>query len=120
MRSTVRLLAALLLLTLCPTSSSAASSSSYENVVACGSYNDAYGVRSARFAWSPKESQFVRGPDAADCGFESVSLMCIDNFKTLSYGVDINETRTFNVTIPEPPKDETVETKLFQCQGRSF
>uniref|UniRef100_A0A1I8AMK3 PRKCSH_1 domain-containing protein n=1 Tax=Steinernema glaseri TaxID=37863 RepID=A0A1I8AMK3_9BILA len=120
MRSTVGLLAALLLLLCC-----SFTTASYEKVIACGTYNDSfyapwmdapletYYVFVER--WSAETSDFVRFSrySLPDCSFESIGLQCRGAYKNVSYGLDLNETKTILVN---HRRKYSVEAKLFKCQ----
>uniref|UniRef100_A0A1I7XXW7 CHAT domain-containing protein n=1 Tax=Steinernema glaseri TaxID=37863 RepID=A0A1I7XXW7_9BILA len=143
MRSIFGLLAALLLLL-----DSSLASISYEKVVACGIIQRSPILMEREFfgsdllerpqasAWSTDDSKFidvqsyhaqdqyfghVRYFSLHDCGFESVGQLCRSSFDNVSYGVELNETKTFPVRRnprENATNEETFEAKLFKCQGR--
>uniref|UniRef100_A0A1I7ZBF9 DUF1977 domain-containing protein n=1 Tax=Steinernema glaseri TaxID=37863 RepID=A0A1I7ZBF9_9BILA len=146
MRSIIGLLAALLVLPvsysrLPPSPTRRLASIIYEKVIACATrypHVDAY-------KWSSDHSEFVRvyvyrppiyqiylmhqrfaPPSAPDCGFESIAQLCRSSYDNVSYGKEMNETKTFVVERfwyekreyghSYSHKNETVEAKLFKCQ----
>uniref|UniRef100_A0A1I8AIK9 C-type lectin domain-containing protein n=2 Tax=Steinernema glaseri TaxID=37863 RepID=A0A1I8AIK9_9BILA len=130
MRSFIGLLAALLVLPSC-----LLASITYEKVIACAILEKLENTpyifvgdqsRAKAWSWSTDDSEFIDAYyfHGEDCGFESIAQLCRSSYNNVSYGKEMNETKTYHIekfwyekgNKEIETKNETLEAKLFKCQ----